>query len=285
MFKEHRIQLAEVGLNYAEGPNSGPPLVMLHGGSNRWQRWMSILPQLAERWHVFAPDLRGHGASSWTPGDYSIRSFTDDIVAFLDRVVPEGATLLGHSLGAEVAVWTSARSPHRVRALIVEDGPLTGAGAMPMIERQREQLDFQRRYAGSRMEQSELAPLMADHPFERDVQGRLTVARDFLGPLHPEYLEWAEMLRTLDPSFLDALSDYERFSAGYDLHLLSDIRCPVLILRAGNGSALPIEEAQAALGVLPDARLVTLEGLFHGIHWQAPHLVLGAVLPFLEEIR
>ncbi|HEU4355721.1 MAG TPA: alpha/beta hydrolase [Actinomycetota bacterium] len=128
MFKEHRIQLAEVGLNYAEGPNSGPPLVMLHGGSNRWQRWMSVLPQLAERWHVFAPDLRGHGASSWTPNDYSIRSFTDDVVAFLDRVVLERAALFGHSLGAEVAVWTAARSPHRVRGLVVEDGPFTGGG-------------------------------------------------------------------------------------------------------------------------------------------------------------
>lgn len=285
MFEEHRIQLAEVGLNYAEGPRSGPPLVLLHGGSNRWQSWMSILPQLAERWHVFAPDLRGHGASSWTAGDYSIRSFTDDIVAFLDQVVPERAALLGHSLGAEVAVWTAARSSHRVLAVIVEDGPFTGAGAIPIIERQREQLDFQRRYAGSRMEPSELAPLMADLPFGRDGDGRLVVARDVLGDGHPEYLEWAETIRVHDPMFLDALTDYERFSAGYGLHLLPDIACPVLILRAGNESALPLEEAQAALDVLPDARLITLEGLFHGMHWQAPDRVLGAVLPFLEEIR
>lgn len=253
MFREHRIRVNGVELNCAEGPRSGPPLVLLHGDS------------------------------SGTPGDYSIRSFTDDIVAFLDRVVPEPVALFGHSLGAEVAVWTAARRPDRVRAVIVEDGPFTGMGAIPLIARQREQLDFQRRYAGSQMAPSELALLMPDLPFEPDEHGRPILARDVLGCPHPEYLEWAEMIRTLDPSFLDALSDYERFSAGYGLHLLSDITCPVLILRAGDEGALPIEEAQAALDVMPDARLVTLEGVGHGMHVEAPDMVLDAALPFLEE--
>ncbi|MGZ8604615.1 MAG: alpha/beta fold hydrolase [Actinomycetota bacterium] len=137
MLRERHVQLDGVRLNFAEGPDSGPPLVLLHGGSNRWQRWESILSLLIERWHVFAPDLRGHGGSSWTHGDYTIRSFTDDVVAFLDRAVLEPPALFGHSLGAEVAVWAAARRPGRVRALVVGDGAFTCPGAEPMIERQR----------------------------------------------------------------------------------------------------------------------------------------------------
>ncbi|MGZ8600260.1 MAG: alpha/beta fold hydrolase [Actinomycetota bacterium] len=284
MLRERHVQLDGVRLNFAEGPDSGPPLVLLHGGSNRWQRWESILSPLIERWHVFAPDLRGHGGSSWTHGDYTIRSFTDDVVAFLDRAVLEPPALFGHSLGAEVAVWAAARRPGRVRALVVGDGAFTCPGAEPMIERQRKQLDFQRRYAGSDMESEELALLMPDFPFGRDEEGRAIRARDVLGDEHPEYLEWAEMMRAQDPSFLDALSDYGRFCAGYGLDLLPSIPCPVLILRAGREGALTAAEAETALDLLPDARLITLEDAGHGMHGEAPDLVLGAVLPFLEEV-
>jgi pimeloyl-ACP methyl ester carboxylesterase len=284
VLSERRVRLDGIELNYAEGPDSGPPLVLLHGGSNRWQSWESILPPLAERWHVFAPDLRGHGGSSRTPGDYTIRSFTDDVVAFQDRVVPEPAALFGHSLGAEVAVWAAARGSSRVRAVVVGDGPFLGPETKPMIERQRELLDFQRRYAGSDIEPAELATFMADLPFGRDEHGCLIRARDVLGDQHPEYLAWAESMIALDPSFLDALSDYDRFSVGYGLHLLPDIPCPVLILRAGLDGALTAEDAENAMNLLPDARLVTLEGVGHGIHWQAPDLVLSAVVPFLDEV-
>lgn len=284
MLSEQRVRLDGIELNYAEGPDSGPPLVLLHGGSNRWQSWESILPPLAERWHVFAPDLRGHGGSSRTPGDYMIRTLTDDVVAFLDRVVPEPAALFGHSLGAEAAVWAAARRPSRVRAVVVGDGPFRGPETKPKIEQQRDQLDFQRRYAGSDLEPAELAVIMADLPLGRDEHRRLIRARDVLGEDHPEYLAWAESTIALDPSFLDALSDYERFSAGYGVHLLPDITCPVLILRAGMEGALTAEEAETAMDLLPDARLVTLEGVGHGIHWQAPDLVLAAVVPFLDEV-
>jgi pimeloyl-ACP methyl ester carboxylesterase len=284
MLPERSVQLDGITLNYAEGPDSGPPLVLLHGGSNRWQRWESILVPLAERWHVFAPDFRGHGGSSWTPRDYTIRSFTDDAVAFLDRVVPEPAALFGYSLGAEVAVWAAARQPNGVRAVVVGDGPFSSSEAMPMIERQREQLEFQRRYAGSDLGPAELALLMPDFPFGRDERGRSIQARDVLGDEHPEYLDWAETMIALDPSFIDALSDYERFSAGYGVHLLPDIPCPVLILRAGLEGALTAAEAETAMHLLPDARSVTLEGVGHGMHFQAPDLVLAAVVPFLEKV-
>jgi len=283
--QEHDVQIGDVGLRYAEGPPSGPSLVMLHGGSNRWQRWASILEPLTERWHVFAPDLRGHGGSSWTPGEYTIRSFADDIVAFLERVVGEPVVLFGHSLGGEVAVWTAALRPSHIRAIVVEDAPFSGSAAKPTILSQREQLDFQRRYAGSKMRPAELASLMPGMPFGRDDRGRSIQARHGLGERHPEYLEWAKCMIALDPTFIEALSDYDLFSAGYEIQLLTRIACPVLLLRAGREGAMSIAEAESALQLLGDGRLVTLDDLGHGMHWQAPDLVVQTVMPFLEEIR
>jgi len=126
------------------------------------------------------------------------------------------------------------------------------------------------------MEPAALARLMPDLPFGRDERGRSIRARDVLGGQLPESLDWAETMLVQDPSFLDALSDYELFSEGFDRHLLPDIWCPVLILRAGRDGALTAEEAQTALNLLPDARLITLEGVSHGLHWEAPDLVLAA---------
>ena len=61
MLTERQFDTGAVTLNYAEGPASGPPLVLLHGLSYRWQSWLAVMPTLALRWHLYAPDLRGFG--------------------------------------------------------------------------------------------------------------------------------------------------------------------------------------------------------------------------------
>src|SRR5436309_1380347 len=95
---EQRFDAGPVVLNYAEGPATGPPLVILHGGSVRWQYGSALIDALSARWHTYAPDFRGHGKSGWVPGRYRLRDYADDIAAFLQQVVGEPAILYGHSL-------------------------------------------------------------------------------------------------------------------------------------------------------------------------------------------
>src|SRR5258708_11266227 len=107
---EAKFHTGPVTLNYAEGPDAGPPLVLLHGGSARWQYFDDILPDLTARWHVFAPDLRGHGLSGRTAGRYTLRDYADDLAAFLQKLSGP-ASLFGHSLGGMVALMTASKSP------------------------------------------------------------------------------------------------------------------------------------------------------------------------------
>ena len=69
-FDTRAVDLGDITINVsAEGPNAvrrRPP----REGSARWQSYQSLLERSAPRWHIYAPDLRGHGASSWTPGRY-----------------------------------------------------------------------------------------------------------------------------------------------------------------------------------------------------------------------
>ena len=92
-----------MSLAYDAGPNNGPPVVFLHGLGARRQDWRAILPEFAVGYHVFAPDLRGHGDSGRVPGEYRFSQYADDIVPFLRDVVAEPAALVGHSLGGVIA--------------------------------------------------------------------------------------------------------------------------------------------------------------------------------------
>jgi len=123
--QEHIFDTGVVTINYAEGPPSGPPLVWLHGGSARWQYYKGILPDLAARFHLYAPDFRGHGQSGRVPGRYRFQDYADDTIAFLRLCVPGPAYLFGHSLGGMIALLVAARCPDRVRAVAVGDSGLT----------------------------------------------------------------------------------------------------------------------------------------------------------------
>jgi len=59
MIVEKSFQTESGILNYAEGPESGPPLVLLHGITSNWKLFMRLLPTLSQRWHIYAPDFRG----------------------------------------------------------------------------------------------------------------------------------------------------------------------------------------------------------------------------------
>jgi pimeloyl-ACP methyl ester carboxylesterase len=75
---EKTFDTGEVVINYAEGPPSGPPMVLLHGSTQRWQFWQFLLPNLTSRWQVYLLDLRGHGKSGRVANQYRLVDYTRD---------------------------------------------------------------------------------------------------------------------------------------------------------------------------------------------------------------
>ena len=69
---ESKFRNGRVELNYLEGPENGPPLLLVHGITGRWQFLQACANRLKSDWQVFAIDLRGHGESSRAPGDYRL---------------------------------------------------------------------------------------------------------------------------------------------------------------------------------------------------------------------
>lgn len=104
------------------GPAEATPMVLLHGGGGDSTTYDSLAPAFAARRRVYLPDLRGMGRSDRV-GPYSLRIMRDDISRFLDDQGLDRAILLGHSLGAFVAMLATQSAPDRVSALVLEECP------------------------------------------------------------------------------------------------------------------------------------------------------------------
>ena len=281
LFREATFDTGKVLLNYAEGPASGPALVMLHGGAGRWQLYSGMLAELAERCHVYAPDLRGHGRSGWVPWGYTILEYVEDISAFL-REVSGPAVLMGHSLGGIIAVATAQACPDLVRALIAADSPLDAATWGQRLQEQHGKLTAWRALSGRTRPVEEIERLLGDTP-----EGNSTL-REIFGEGSPVIHELAERLHHHDPDMHGMLiEDYDHVAAGYDMQtVLPGIRCPVLLVQAdpAAGGVVTDEEVQRALPLLADLTHKRFSGMDHMLIYDPKGLPMIAVKDFLSQL-
>lgn len=111
-------------LNYAEGPNNGPALMLVHGQGVEWEDYASMLPELAKNYHVFAVDCFGHGESEHDPDLYSCKVNGDALITFAKEVIGGAYMVSGHSSGGILAAYIASNDRHNVQALMLEDPPL-----------------------------------------------------------------------------------------------------------------------------------------------------------------
>jgi len=113
-----------VRLHVRDFGGEGPPLIMLHSaGLGAWM-WQPVAAALRPRYHVYAPELRGHGDSAKPEGGYDFPSFAADLEAVLEALEVEAAFGLGHSAGAVVLAAHAGLYPGRSRRLLLIEPPL-----------------------------------------------------------------------------------------------------------------------------------------------------------------
>jgi pimeloyl-ACP methyl ester carboxylesterase len=100
---------------------SGPLIVLVHGITSSSATWERVVPALAERHTVIAPDLLGHGQSAKPRGDYSLGAYASGLRDLLVALGHERATFVGHSLGGGVAMQLSYQFPELCERLVLVD--------------------------------------------------------------------------------------------------------------------------------------------------------------------
>ena len=104
------------------GPATGPVVVCVHGLTANHTCWASVADVLSPARRLIAYDLRGRGESDKPEHGYSLMHHNEDLLGLLDHFGLEKAVLVGHSLGAHIAVRFAATYPERVDRLVLVDG-------------------------------------------------------------------------------------------------------------------------------------------------------------------
>ena len=112
-------------LHYAhQGPSQGEKaagvVIILHGLLGSGQNWQSFARHLSVRYHVYALDLRNHGRS-FHSSVHTVSAMVEDVLVFMDTKNFSSAHILGHSMGAKVAMRMALSDGVRVASLIIAD--------------------------------------------------------------------------------------------------------------------------------------------------------------------
>lgn len=126
-FTHHMAVVGGVRMHYVIG-GTGDPLVLLHGLPATWYEWRFVMPLLAERYTVIAPDLRGIGNSSKPAGGYDTRTVAEGIHQLVLSLGYSSVSVAGHDWGAAVAFAYAAHYRDEVRRLAILDMPIPGYG-------------------------------------------------------------------------------------------------------------------------------------------------------------
>ena len=275
MMEEKSFDTGEVILNYAEGPKSGPPMLLVHGGTVAWQHLMPLIPALSEHWHVFAVDLRGHGKSGRVKDEeqYHAVDYARDISTFLRQQVNQPVVLMGHSLGSLASLATTSLVPDCIRALILLDPPLF-LRDLPLETRPEivQWLTF-------------LYDMVKN---AHSVEEIIAIARPFTPPDRPEAetRKNAERIFATAPGTLKTMIDNKALT-GFDIKgTLHNIKCPTLLLSGewDKGAVVRDEDMEYVRQQVPQIVTQKILNAGHQIHEDQTETVLEAITTFLDSI-
>jgi pimeloyl-ACP methyl ester carboxylesterase len=221
---------------------SGDPLVLLHGGLVDARFFALNIGPLAERFHVYTPERRGHGRTADVDGPITYQLMTDDMTSFIEEVVGGPADVVGHSDGAVIALMLAMQRPDLVRRLVLISGGYDKSGeAMPDMEFDVDQV----------------------------VQ--------FLGTAYGEVSPDGE---AHFPVVVAKIGDMMKTEPHLARSEVATVQARTLVMFADD-DIMTLAHAVDLFDALPEAELAVVPGTSHFLTQEKPHLVNALVLDFL----
>jgi esterase len=265
-YEDRFITVNGLKIHYLDwGSPEKPAFIMLHGIGRVAHSFDHIAPAFAKDFHVMAMDMRGHGDSEWSPeGAYLVEDYVSDLAAIVDRLNLRGLTLLGNSTGGRVVQVYAGMHPDRVTRLVVEDvGPQRTNEIASAFARRVEQED-----KGWASEDELLASLMRNSKIAEDLQ------RNY-AHFGSKKREDGRIVWKRDPNLVKGFVPTELWQS------VSKITCPTIYILGGASTIVPPETQQRLKETLPRVEIVTIPGLGHYPHVEAPGEYLKIVEGFL----
>ncbi|MFN8662939.1 MAG: alpha/beta hydrolase [Thermomicrobiales bacterium] len=226
--------------------------MLAHGALDNARCWARVAEALAPSYDVIAVDTRGHGRSEAPIDGYHLISQADDLAGLVSALRLECPALLGHSMGAEVALVLAGRYPDLLRAILLEDPGPWWTGWPGTVEEQVFLAAERERYA--HLARQPRATLIADRRRKR-----------------PQWTQeecevWAEAKLQASPHAFQAFA--ADLDAGVDWPLiLGRITCPVLLIHTDPESGGIVDQPAAAAlqRMVPHLEIASIPGASHSI--------------------
>jgi len=255
----------------------GPLIVLVHGITSTSDVWRDVMPRLADRFTVLAPDLLGHGESAKPRGDYSLGAYASGVRDLLAALGYESGTFVGHSLGGGIVMQLAYQFPERCERLaLISSGGLgrevhivLRAAALPGAEWVLPLLAMTRLHDAGRTLGGFLkrigvraAPELAE--FARGY-GSLADGEARQAFLHT-------LRAVIDPQG-------QRVSAHDRLYLAAEV--PALLVWGERDRVIPAAHGRRAHAEMPGSRLVEIPNVGHFPQLDQPHRVADVLHEFM----
>ena len=281
----HLYYSQKLRLHYVDWGNEGAPaLLLIHGGRDHCRNWDWIAERLRGRYHIVAPDLRGHGDSAYSPsGDYGLGAYVYDLAQLIHQQGLAPVRMIAHSLGGNIALRYAGVYPETVSKLVA----IEGMGPSPAMmarraqttapERMRSWIEQKRGFAG----RSPRKYASIEEAF-----ARMQAENRHLTPEQARYLTVHGAAQNEDGTYSWKFDNYARSSSPADLssrelhELWSNITCPILFVN-GKESWASNPETDGRMRHFKDGRVVEFERAGHWVHHDRLDDFLTGVRAFL----
>lgn len=272
-------------LNYVDWGNSdAPPLLLVHGGRDHARSWDWVAEELRNDWHIIAPDLRGHGDSSWSPdGSYEMSAFVYDMAQLIHQLGLAPVSIIAHSMGGNIATRYAGIFPENVRKLV----NIEGLGLSPKMQAERDAIGIQKRFRQWIEDKRNAAGRTPKrYPTIEAAYDRMKAENSYLTDEQARHLTVHGISRNEDGTWSWKFDNYLNIWAIFDmpredlLSIWQSITCPMLLLY-GEKSWASNPEKDGRIEHFPTAKVVEYENAGHWLHHDQFDRFMADVKAFL----
>lgn len=251
-----------VNLEYVEiGTQNATPIIFLHGYSDSWHSFETVMKMLPPDLHLIAVSLRGHGNSSKPREGYHPKDFASDLSLFVKEKKFGRSIIVGHSLGGHIAQQFAISHPEFIRALVLIDTDACFIDNPGFTDFTDGILKFDK---------------PVDYSFARDFQ-LSTLAKP---------IDSLQLALFIDESLKLPLHVWKGVAAGLVAEDftkdLQTIDVPVLIFWGRNDMICFKADQENFERNLENEKLIVYDGTGHALHWEEPERFVADLLSFVK---
>ena len=252
-----------VKLEYAEqGNDDGIPVIFLHGITDSWHSFESVLTYLPASVHAFAISQRGHGDSERPPQNYTPKDFAGDIAEFVKQRNLKKVFIVGHSMGGVHAQQFAIDYPELTKGLVIID-------ADPSFKYNPGMPEF----------------------YEEVMKMEGAISKEFM-----DYFQKATLAKPIDSAYYNLLVDEGTkvparvFKAALTglmqvdfTEKLKQINSPTLIFWGNKDSFCTFKGQETLVNNIKNSKLIVYGNTGHSLHWEEPERFAKDLLSFIKE--